>query len=433
MRYPWWSALTLTVLIVGATLGAGDQDALVRNRHLLERWRVDPDHHARLQRDLRAFYALPRPRQEQLRAFDRQLHETDAATQTRLWAALERYNVWLGTLTEEQRGHIAQAPDAATRLSRIREQRLREWMPRLTTGDQQAVNQLPEDQQPDRIATIRFEDRRLRAAWHRDLIAAEMAIPRPTKLAELPAETKAFVEANLMRRLTGGERAERGERAELRKLEGKYPDWLRRLDKMAEMHPVLPPLPSGEVKSYDDLVKIPGMESLKKPHFKFLLGKINGPWPEFALKARAMLGREKKIAPLGASQPSDFSPEIQAFLKQKLFPVLTPEQRTQLTNQEKHWPEYPMTLHRLARDNNLIIPGMSLPGPMAMWEDARAEAAVTLDGPLPDLAKGDLTAEGHAQKGMKAIAPAGNREKIQTPLERKKGETEPKSEKAPSP
>lgn len=425
MRCPWLPALILAVSIVGVVLGAGDRDVLEQNRRLLERWRADPDHATRLLRDLRAFHALPQPRQQQLRQLDQELYAADAATQTRLMAVLERYNAWLDTLTEEQRHYILDAPDAATRLARIRDQRLREWLPRLPTGEQQVVAHLAEDQQPDRIASLRSEDRRQRGAWYRDWLAAEAAIPRPTKLADLPAETKAFVEMKVMSRLN------KMERKELDKLEGKYPDWLHRIDKLAEAHPVLPPLPSGEVKSYDDLAKIPGMENLKKPHFKLLLGKLNGPWPEFALRARYMLGREKKIPPpFGASKPSDFSPEIQAFLEQKLFPVLTPEQRTQLTKQEKQWPEYPKLLHRLARDNHLIIPGMSLPGPIEMWEKVRAEAAVSPDGPLTDSGRRDLTSEERAQMGLKE----GDREILQNLLERVKAETERKrkSEKDPS-
>ena len=74
-------------LVAGADPGGRDRrrwrsartehDALEQNRRLLERWRADPEHHARLLRDLRAFYALPRPRQQQLRLLDQQLYAAD--------------------------------------------------------------------------------------------------------------------------------------------------------------------------------------------------------------------------------------------------------------------------------------------------------------------------------------------------------------------
>lgn len=425
MRCPRWSALTLTLLIFSVALGAGDQVALERNRQMLARWRSNPDHIARLQRDMRVFHALPRARQEQLRTLDQQLHETNPTTQARLWAALERYNAWLATRTDEQRLHITQAPDAATRLARIRELRLREWKPRLTTSDQQTVARLPVDQQPGRIAALRFEDRRQRGAWYRAWLADEAAVPRPTSLKELPAETRAFVEANLMKRLIPVERDK------LRKAEGKYPEWFRLLDALSEVHPVLPPLPSGEVKSFDDLVKIRGLEDLKKPDAKLLLGRLKGPWPEFALKARYSL-KEKQFPPLGASKPSEFSPEIQKFLTQKLFPTLGREQRIQLDKQVGNWPEYPRILLRLARERLLVIPGMSLPGPIEMWENARAEAPVPLDGLLTEFARKELTEEEFAQMGLKAGDLVGNREKLQNAFKRKKSEYDQKQKKGSS-
>ena len=121
MRRPWWSALILAAWIVGVAVGAGEHDELERNRRLLERWRADPDHYARLQRDLRAFCALPLLRRQQLRLLDHQLHAADGPTQTRLGAVLERYNAWLEALTDEQRQHLLQAPrrgDAARAHSR---------------------------------------------------------------------------------------------------------------------------------------------------------------------------------------------------------------------------------------------------------------------------------------------------------------------------
>src|SRR4051794_33620354 len=107
MRHSWWLTLILTGMIVSVAVGATDEDDLERNRRLLERWRVDPEHYQRLVRDQREFYTLSRSRQQQLRQLDQRLHETDGPTQARLWAVLERYNHWLETRTEEERQAIA--------------------------------------------------------------------------------------------------------------------------------------------------------------------------------------------------------------------------------------------------------------------------------------------------------------------------------------
>src|SRR5262249_32143491 len=49
------------------------------------------------------------------------------------------------------------------------------------------------------------------------------------------------------------------------------------------------------------------------------------------------------------------------------------------------WPAYPKLLHELAKKYNLVIPGMSLPGPRELWESARAAA-------LPDVPERELWA-----------------------------------------
>src|SRR4051794_19732203 len=90
----------LTLVVPGVALSDPGADEVAHNRRLLERWRADPEHYQRLQRDLRAFWALPPERQQQLRALDRQLHDLDPAAQKRLLEALGRYAYWLERLRE---------------------------------------------------------------------------------------------------------------------------------------------------------------------------------------------------------------------------------------------------------------------------------------------------------------------------------------------
>jgi len=57
----------------------------------------------RLLDDFKSFQQLPKARQEQLRQLDRALNKADPATQQRLWAALERYYLWLERLSPADR------------------------------------------------------------------------------------------------------------------------------------------------------------------------------------------------------------------------------------------------------------------------------------------------------------------------------------------
>src|SRR5688572_22443826 len=64
-RHCWW-LLAVAGLAAAAPRDLGDAD-LERNRRLLDKWRADPEHYARLRRDLKAFYELPESRQQALR------------------------------------------------------------------------------------------------------------------------------------------------------------------------------------------------------------------------------------------------------------------------------------------------------------------------------------------------------------------------------
>src|SRR5690242_1822023 len=103
----WGSLLVLLgALALPAAAAPDGGDALQHNRELLEKWRADPDHYARLQRDLRAFWAMPPARRKQIRRLDQELHQADAKTRKRLWAVLERYHAWLEALPEADRARV---------------------------------------------------------------------------------------------------------------------------------------------------------------------------------------------------------------------------------------------------------------------------------------------------------------------------------------
>ena len=81
-------------LLLAALLGAAvpvlatpdpAPDELDNNRRLLDHYRADPPHYRRLLADLRTFQALPAGRQEQMRQFDRELHELEPGRQNHLF------------------------------------------------------------------------------------------------------------------------------------------------------------------------------------------------------------------------------------------------------------------------------------------------------------------------------------------------------------
>ncbi len=125
-RYCWLSTQLFCCLLAATPAHEAGSDDLEHNRQLLKKWQVDPEHSARLQRDLRDYWALPASKRERLRLLDKELHQLDEKTQKRLWKALERYSVWLEQLPENERKEIETASDAQERLRRIKEIRARE-------------------------------------------------------------------------------------------------------------------------------------------------------------------------------------------------------------------------------------------------------------------------------------------------------------------
>src|SRR6266851_4058327 len=111
-----WFVPTLCAIVAAAApvlaVSEPTQEELQVNRRLLERWRADPEHYARLKRDYRAFMALPADKRDRLRELDHDLREEDASSQARLFRVLDRYTTWLDHLPDEDRARIEAAPNA---------------------------------------------------------------------------------------------------------------------------------------------------------------------------------------------------------------------------------------------------------------------------------------------------------------------------------
>jgi hypothetical protein len=155
------------------TSPAPDAAYLERNRQLLLKWKADPEHYARLQRDLRDFWALPEPKRRQLRRLDRAFHELDAKTQKRLWKAAERYAAWLERLSEAERQQIEETKDTQQRLQLIRTLRERQWIARLPRKVREDLEKLPPQERAAQMAQLRKQERQQRLLWSKPLGAKQ--------------------------------------------------------------------------------------------------------------------------------------------------------------------------------------------------------------------------------------------------------------------
>jgi hypothetical protein len=378
-------------------------DELGRNGRLLEKWRADPEHYARLMRDLRAFWAEPAARREQLRKLDRDLAELDSLTQKRLWDVMEGYSLWLDHLAEPERKRIEATADHRERLRLIREIKERQWIERLPARVQKELRALPEGQQAAEVARLRQEERQRRQPWQ-NLLRQRFGPParpvRPARLSDFPDEVQAFVNNTLRSQLSDEERDQ------LKKAEGKWPALPALILELSERHPILPQLPDG---GYTRFQKLPAEVKRLLPRNRPELVKHENRWPDYALAVHDLLRREGKTLPkehpLGACKPEHFSALVQAAIKDKLYPQLAAGEKKQLEDADGKWPEYPRLLHELARKHEVALPGLTLPGPRELWESVRSALPEVPDHILRDFAVAELSKEERASLQLSSVDP----------------------------
>jgi hypothetical protein len=361
--------LILLAAVLGVLGAAVPDDGLEHNRQLLLKWRADPEHDARLERDWRAFLALSPADQDRLARLDRQLHELPADERRHLFGVLERYAAWLERLPDDDRKRLASAAPAE-RLRLIGELRERQFIDRLPERLREEVRRLPPEQRAARVTQLRREDRIRRREWQRPGKRAEVApVPppegQPARLVELPPDVRAFVTTAVLPRLGPWEKEQ------LSRVEDTA-GYLPMLATLANRHPVFPPGPGGPVTRYDDLPEqakelAPRSYLENKDLWKRLTEK-EGHWPEFALAFVGMVPQTSraKLPPLGASRPQEFAPGVQEFLAE--LRKEHPADADRLHRAEGHWPEYPRQLLEVARRHKLHVPGMTPPGPREWWE-----------------------------------------------------------------
>jgi hypothetical protein len=370
------------------------QEELQVNRRLLERWRADPEHYARLKRDFRAFMALPADKRDRLRELDHDLREEDASSQARLFRVLDRYATWLDHLPDEDRARIEAAPNAADRLRVVKELREREWIAQLPRAEQKRIEATPADLQPRVIADLRQEERNRHREWQLALWNAEDTGNRsanPARPSEFPPETRLYITATLLP-MIGEER-----RKHLSDAEGKWPDYARLVleysqeIKVIKFPPAARPVPTkpfdykgGEIP--EEIIRI--MMLLKKggeitPQDRKFTRKLNqarGKWPDFPLAVHEV-AREKNIPlrkPLGPCNLEDFHRSVREFYYEKMLPILkqksNQEEFDKLTKAAGTWPEYPMVFMDVAQKHKLIVPGTFLGGSKEFWLGVKQEA-----------------------------------------------------------
>jgi hypothetical protein len=415
--------LTAAVPVIAFFDPPSDPDELELNRRRLEKWRADPEHYQRLQRDLKAFWELPAEKRNQLRQLDRSLHEADSYTQKRLWAVLERYSNWLEHLSAPQRKQIEDA-DRGDRLRLIKELREQQWVEKLPAVVRKELEGLAKEKRSARITALLKEEKERRLAWQKELRnKLPRSIERPTRLVEFTPEVQSYVK-DVLRPMLSTEERSLIEQAE----GGDWPQLARVLLELSEKHPVtLPWIPGQRPTKYAELhaeLRSAMPHQPLEPRYKRRLQAVVGKWPDFAIEF-TKIAREKKIElprQLGPSRPAEFKPALDRWLKDTLLPKLTKEEKEALRRAEGQWPEYPRKLKELAHKHELAIPGQSLPGPKEFWDKARTALPEVPDHVLRDFVLMELSQEERDELLKPGDDPQADRDRLREAYFKKKPE-----------
>ncbi len=378
----------LCVFAATALWAAGEPTAeeLEHNRQRIEALRKHPEQLARLRDAFEKF--KEKKKDAAVLQLDQDLHELPANKQDRYWKVLERYADWLDQLRNDNPQAwqaIKDAPDAATRLARIRDQRDREWMQGQARAYRLEFEKLQGEARGKFVAKLRLAERQKHQRWviaQRFWKELESQKTLPCRLSDFAVEFKgkkdkdppksinkveAYVNDYLKPYMTAQEEEQ------LKEAEGRWPDYPMALVAIAGRRtPALPQ--TRELRKFDDLPR-----PIKKA-----LTEVKGKENKKAIKAFHQLDGSSDFAhrlvelaanpkdnklPFEheylASNPASLQKPMKKFWDEDLLPAVKkdPDDLRKLTNSEGKWPDFPLTIQELARKHNLTPPWHILPEP----------------------------------------------------------------------
>jgi len=334
-----------------------------------------------------AFKALPIERQENIRDLDKQVRSLDAPTREQRIRVLETYIRWLNKLPESDHKRVLMADTSRRRLDEIRKILNQQWIDGLPPARRAKLNGLPAAGQVELIRQWRDEETTQRDEWafHRNHAEDILANRTPWPF-DNPARQKEVIE--FMRgafriddekrcRFEEPERSRYIASLSLATEQGGWMAWYAygklaySMVKKYEKYLLPEPAVGDPVTKYEQL----GTKAerwFEKGKGRTLTANLVGKWPDFALAVQNYAGTEKLekvVLPLlGASRPYDFKEPLRTFVLKDLMSVLVASDRKTLEGMEGRWPEYPYALVRLARQHDLSLPGMMLPGSPKRWD-----------------------------------------------------------------
>jgi len=334
----------------------------------------------------KSFQSLPPARQQAVRELDKQLHAQPPAARDRLVRVLEAYAAWLDRLPEAERRRVLAAATPELRLGVIRELREQQWIDSLPATQRARLTGLSSARKAELIGQWKRAEAERRDEWedvrrNADAIAANL-VPWPFDSEPMRKAVVEFMRVTFQTdepkkcRLTANELDRHTAALAAAEKNGGWAWYAygRETFTIARKYEyLLLPEPADPKLRYDDFSDLPSSYTARiNPVLRKKLVPHAGKWPDFALELhdelRSVKGGGGPLPPLGPARVSDFQDPVRTFWEKELSPKLSPQERGMLRMQENRWPEYPREFMRLARQHDLSVPGVTLPGSPRTWD-----------------------------------------------------------------
>lgn len=331
------------------------------------------------------FRTFPESRQQQLRTLHLQLNDQALPDRESLVGTLEAYALWLNRLPEPERRLILDA-SPAKRLDEVRSVHTKQWREGLSEGKRRNLQQAVGEERMELATLYREDEQARRNEWRlaqrqwkelteknqtpwpfNDPVLSRQIDEHLTNALGVNPSRLPVPDRERRWELPPGCRLTREQVQELRlrrqaTAEGYWFTYGALLLRLSEQYPTLPRPKSGNPivrpadlpRGYTPIRDGPGR-----------LRSFTGKWPDFALEVARLSRGNGKLEPLGPCRPEEFTDPVRQFVQT----ALDDADRKKLQPFLGRWPAYPQKLIELAREKNLSVPEVMLPGEPKKWQE----------------------------------------------------------------
>jgi hypothetical protein len=290
------------------------------------------------------------------------------------------------------------------RLGVVRDIREQQWLNSLPPAQRAKLTGLSPNERGELVRQWKEEEARRRDLWafarrHADIFIANSP-PWPFDTEAARTDVPEFVRAafriddSTRCRLSSDELNHYREALEAAQKSGEWAWYGKTVYDLARKYETLPEPADPNALILDSGTLPPTVSRMLRPGVQKRLAAHAGKWPDFALEVHRELHSGKfpaALPPLGPAKMADFTQPVREFWEKELSPKLNSFERNRLRMLENRWPEYPREFVQLARQHDLSVPGVMLPGSPRRWDmtyGSGTRPPVPFIRPFPQFPKG---------------------------------------------